>query len=221
MRNLKSSSLYIEVYKEIRDYIIDNQLQAGNKLPTELELSETLGVSRNVVREALKALQLIGIVTPIPSKGYVVTSFSFDNIYEQMVLHLLPSDSKLRNEMDQIRMVLEQYFLDEMIDNLSEDALRKMREAVDAMEICYQNGDKMFEYDRMFHTALYENVNNEMFHSIERVTWDLHPLARLPKDDCDLKRDWENHKAIYEAVEQRNKALAKALLLEHMWMSPE
>ena len=60
MKRLKSDKLYTRVYQEIRNYIVENDLTAGDKLPSEMEMCQTLGVSRNVVREALKSLQIMG-----------------------------------------------------------------------------------------------------------------------------------------------------------------
>lgn len=216
MRNLKNSSLYSLVYKEIRDYIISNKLQVGDKLPTEIELTEMLGVSRNVVREALKALQLMGILTPVPSKGYVVSAFSFDSIYEQVIFHLLPSDTKLRYEMDTIRTALEVYFVDEAIDQITPQALETMQSALSKMEDCCRDGKRMGEYDRIFHTTLFANVDNQMFHSIEKITWDLHPVTTMPGDDSDLELTLEKHKELFFSIVTRDKEQAKTHLRNHL-----
>ena len=58
----RDDKLYIRTYREIRKYIVQNNLQPGDLLPTEQKLCETLGVSRNVLREAIKSMELIGMV---------------------------------------------------------------------------------------------------------------------------------------------------------------
>lgn len=72
LHNLKSEKLYIRVYDEIKEYIFRNNLQPGDKLPTEMELCESLGVSRNVLRESIKALEITGLVRSRPGVGIVI-----------------------------------------------------------------------------------------------------------------------------------------------------
>ena len=55
MKNLKSRKLYLQVYDEIKSYIEKNHLMPGDKLPSEMKMCEMLGVSRNVLREAIKS----------------------------------------------------------------------------------------------------------------------------------------------------------------------
>ena len=63
MRNLKTKKKYFQVYEELKSYIIKNNLKPGDKLPTEMQMSEILGVSRNVLREAIKTFEIIGVLT--------------------------------------------------------------------------------------------------------------------------------------------------------------
>ncbi len=60
MRNLKNNKLYLQVYDEIKSYIIKNRLKAGDKLPTEMEMCSFLGVSRNVLREHRRCFEQAG-----------------------------------------------------------------------------------------------------------------------------------------------------------------
>ena len=55
MKNLKSRKLYLQVYDEIKNYIEENHLVPGDKLPSEMKMCEMLGVIRNVLREAIKS----------------------------------------------------------------------------------------------------------------------------------------------------------------------
>ncbi len=69
MKNLKSRRLYLQVYDEIKSYIEKNHLLPGDKLPSEMKMCEMLGVSRNVLREAIKSLEITGRSTPL-RRGY-------------------------------------------------------------------------------------------------------------------------------------------------------
>lgn len=56
------SKVYQEVLEEIRNYIVDHQLQDGDRLPSERELAEQLNAGRSSVREALRAIELLGLI---------------------------------------------------------------------------------------------------------------------------------------------------------------
>ena len=70
MRSIKrEEKLYIQAFQEIRSYIIRNELKPGDLLPTEQTLCQNLGVSRNVLREAIKSMELMGMIQSCPGRG--------------------------------------------------------------------------------------------------------------------------------------------------------
>ena len=77
----KEKKLYIQAFREIRSYIIRNGLKPGDLLPTELEMCEMLGVSRNVLREAIKSMELMGMVQACAGRGTEVKEFSLDFVF--------------------------------------------------------------------------------------------------------------------------------------------
>ena len=58
--------------ESIKEYIFENDLKAGDKLPTEVELMEILGVSRSTIREAIKQIQMFGVLDVKPGQGAVI-----------------------------------------------------------------------------------------------------------------------------------------------------
>lgn len=69
--NLKNerSKVYVEILKQIRQLMEDDRLTTGDKIPSERELSERLGAGRSSVREALRALELIGLIETRRGEG--------------------------------------------------------------------------------------------------------------------------------------------------------
>ena len=86
MAKQRDEKLYIRVFRELRDHILRNNLKPGDLIPTEKELCEKLGVSRNVLRESIKAMELMGIVYSRPGRGTAVCPFSLDFIYQNVLL---------------------------------------------------------------------------------------------------------------------------------------
>ena len=73
-----SPLLYRSVQDRIKRYIVEHDLEGGDALPPETQLTRDLGVSRSSVREAVKALESLGILVTRPGKGLYVRPFSLD-----------------------------------------------------------------------------------------------------------------------------------------------
>ena len=106
MKNLKSRKLYLQVYDEIKDYILQNQMKAGDKLPTEMEMCEELGVSRNVLREAIKSLEITGIVSSKPGVGIIIQEFSTDFLFQSLFYNLTGDSEDLLAQTLAVRRTL-------------------------------------------------------------------------------------------------------------------
>jgi DNA-binding FadR family transcriptional regulator len=85
------------VADRIRQYIMDNRLKPGDRLPTEQELSDRFGVSRVSTREATKALGFLGIIDAAPRRGLVVGRVDMKRVTNYLSFHLAISDSPGRS----------------------------------------------------------------------------------------------------------------------------
>ena len=103
----KRQKLYQYVYNEIKDYIIKNNLQPGDVLPSEMEMMRMFGVSRNVLREATKALEIMGVVSSRNGVGKIINQFDSGFISSCMFLNLLGSETAIVVQSMQVRQVLE------------------------------------------------------------------------------------------------------------------
>ena len=81
-------SLHVTVQGSLRGYIEDNQLKAGDPLPPEAILAQQLGVSRNSVREAIKALESVGVLETRRGIGVFVKAFSFQPLLDNLAYGL-------------------------------------------------------------------------------------------------------------------------------------
>jgi len=223
MRNFKSEKLYNSVYQELRKYISTNKLMPGDKLPPEMELCEMLGVSRNVVREALKALQLMGVVNPVPGLGYLIQTFNSDKIFENIFYHIIPHTDDLVIEIFQINAALELQFFNEAFDSLTEEDINKLGDAYMEMERKILSKQRMTEPDKRFHSIIYERINNRMFHSIKNITWEMRPDVVIKDNDAYSKFCTESlaiHKRLYEALKIHDREAARKEIVIHYSTPP-
>jgi DNA-binding FadR family transcriptional regulator len=101
-----TTTLVDQVEERIRNYLREKSLKVGDPIPKEIELTEALGVSRSVVREALSRLRMLGMVETRTRKGMVLSTPDIFNGFER-VLDLYLLDDKTLNELIELRLVHE------------------------------------------------------------------------------------------------------------------
>ncbi|HAF86651.1 MAG TPA: FadR family transcriptional regulator [Sphaerochaeta sp.] len=171
MKNLKSKKLYLQVYDELRHYILKNNLKPGDKIPTEMELSQALGVSRNVLREAVKTLEILGVVSSKPGVGMVVNAFSPSSLSTCMFLNLIDDKGDLFRQSQEVRKVLEIGFAQQCFDSITEDQITRMEDCVTAME-SFEEYEDFYDSDAYFHRCMYENLDNKMLIAYLDSAWE-------------------------------------------------
>ncbi|NJD01439.1 MAG: FadR family transcriptional regulator [Ruminiclostridium sp.] len=219
MQNFKKEKLYNLVYKEIKDYIIKNNLKPGNKLPTEHDLCDMLGVSRNVVREALKSLQGMGIIEPIPSEGNIIKDFNMDMIFEGMIYELLSDGNSLIDEVRDVRRVLEISYFEDAFNTITEKEIIELGEIVENIEEKQKTGQRTYEDDFKFHLTIFKNIPNKVLLSFLKVSWSLSKdLKKVKAYVSDKKSAITIHRKIYEAIRDRDLTEARKQMKIHFDM---
>ena len=117
MKNLKTRKLYLQVYDEIKNYIEENHLVPGDKLPSEMKMCEMLGVSRNVLREAIKSLEITGTLCSTPGAGIVIQEFNI-NFFLRSLVYSVRDEKQLFKEIEELRRVLELGFAKEAFGSI-------------------------------------------------------------------------------------------------------
>src|SRR5579884_1011800 len=84
LQSLRVPPLHDAIQRQLKQYILDRGLQPGARLPTEEQISREIGVSRNVVREALRGLESIGMIEARHGEGRFVREFNFDAILDNL-----------------------------------------------------------------------------------------------------------------------------------------
>lgn len=201
MKNLKTKKLYFQVYDELRRYIIKENLKPGDKLPTENALSEQLGVSRNVLREALKTLDIIGVVTSRPGIGMIVNSFNSDILSNCLFLNLVGDGHEIVEQSQEVRQVLEVGFAKRCFDSITDEQIATLEKIVSEME--NHKEQEMYDLDIQFHETLYQNVKNDVLLAFVKSAWNYEREFRhLWVADAELTR--EKHKKIVAALKKHD-----------------
>lgn len=215
----KEDKLYIQAFREIRSYIIRNELKPGDLLPTEQEMSQTLGVSRNVLREAIKSMELMGMVQACPGRGTEVREFSLDFVFQNVLFFNVGGKDQPVREMFGIRRMLELSYMRQAFSALKNEDVAQMRTCLTRMKECAgriatdeKASLEFTELDREFHRLLFKPLGNSVLNSLLEAIWAVDEGFELEKKSPHLVSSVPRHEAIVEGLENYDyRAFARAM----------
>lgn len=202
------ASLRERVFRSIREAILQEKYKKGDPL-RETVIAKELNVSRTPVREAIRQLELEGLVYSIPNKETVVAGITQEDV-EDIFL---------------IRSKLEGLAARKAATSISPEALQKMKEILEltAFYVQKRDIDHVGELDHGFHDIIYKATESKIFN---QVLSDFHTYIQktrqaslaMPGRMEGLLRE---HTAIYEALLIRNKDEAEHLMNKHIQVVSE
>ncbi len=209
-------AIYKSVQEAIRDYILENELQPGAPLPSETQLTKLLGVSRNSIREAVKALQLIGLIESRRGSGIFVGAFSIDPLLDNLPFSLMEDKQQFYDFLE-IRRILETGMIGSAIETISSEQIEHLEQILGEMKTLAQKGKRFPNEDRLFHQTMYEHLQNQTFIKLLDIFWltfnriaaYVDPTRKTPLEI------YEKHVAIVEAIKSGNAEVARKRLDEH------
>ncbi|WP_179332418.1 FadR/GntR family transcriptional regulator [Streptomyces sp. Tue6028] len=210
-----------QIQREVMQLILDRKLPAGAALPTETELMTDLGVSRNSVREALKALQALDIVEIRHGYGTYVGQASLTPLVDGLTfrtLAKLDDETGALAEILQVREVLEEGLIRRVAATLSEEELDRLEEVVARMEEAGREGVPFPELDREFHELLYASLGNALVPQLLGAFWTVFRRVagvRGWTDDPAPEVTVRRHRDIVTALRARDVEGAQRAMADH------
>jgi len=216
LKKIKKQNIYEIAMLQIKQYIKDSELKPGDKLMSEQEISKSLGISRNTVREALKTMQGLGIIEIKPGDGMFLRPFNFDAILDNLSYSLVIDKPEIQELLD-ARKALEFYFIKDAIQKSKPETISKLNEIIKEMYERVSRGIKITDLDEKFHMTLYEGVENKVLLKLIYVFWKVMNLISDQSigKETDLQGDYLSHKKIVEHIVDRNVEKARDAIKEH------
>lgn len=218
-KSLSTTPLYEQVAEQLETLIVEGQLKQGERLPAERELSERFGVSRTVIREAVKSLQEKGLVEIRPGVGTFVHN-STDTIMRQSLGRLVMIDQVqgLANLM-QVREILEPEIAAIAAEQASADDLKTMQATIERMDASIHDMEAFIAADHQFHLTLARATKNILLVNLMDSVVDLlneqrRKMFRAGADSP--RRGQEHHIRILKAIQNRERDLARQMMIAHL-----
>jgi GntR family transcriptional repressor for pyruvate dehydrogenase complex len=203
---------------KIKDLIVAGEFGPGAKLPKERELAEQLGLSRNSLREAVRALTLIGVLEPRQGDGTYVTSLEPELLLAgtAFVSDLLAGDTLL--ELYQVRRILEPAATALATPRLTEEELEALAESLERMDAA-ETTQAFIDVDVEFHRIIVQACGNATLASLIQNLSGGTLRARVwhaIKERGAVESTRQLHHDIYDALRARDPDLAAAADLIHL-----
>jgi len=216
MAQVKRIKLGEQVVAQIKEYILRNKLKSGDRLPTEQEFADMLGVSRVSIREATKSLGFLGIVRAAPRRGLTLGEVDMDRVTSYLGFHFaLSGYSKL--QLLRARMVIEAGSLPFAMERMDEDpgVYRRLIELIGKLEEA-KTPDEYIEGDIAFHRALVEGSGVDPLVAFTDL---LHAFFRNFRESVrppTLKSGNRAHRRIVDGLREHRLADSQQELARHL-----
>ncbi len=204
------------IVRDFEDRIVYGELTPGERLPTESELCELLGVSRSVVRDAIRTLSARGLVEVRQGRGMIIAAPD-DRAYSVALTLLLARSDLSMSDVVEARMVLESALGILTVDRAEEDDIAELRSQLEALRRGVESGDAQMASDShvAFHTALVRALHLPALDKLLEPMQQLTVSSSTPPQASEDLWDIEVHVPIIEALAARDRDAMAAALARH------
>lgn len=218
---VKKKSIYVA--EQILEAISKGRYKVGDRLPPERVIAEEMGVSRPPVREALSALQIVGIVESVTGDGTYVRSSGESALIRSRALSVLER-SESPFEAYRARRAFEVSIVEIAVDEATPEDLAAIEEILQRMDEAVETRDfeGYFEANRDFHLAIAQATNNSLIEQVVRYLLDImdqqlwkEALQKHFSKYEHIKEYKQKHHRIFRAIKEKEKKRAMEEMRNH------
>jgi GntR family transcriptional regulator, transcriptional repressor for pyruvate dehydrogenase complex len=214
---VRKKRLFEDVARQVQQLIVDGVLNPGDLLPPERQLAERFGVSRNSVRDAIRVLELTGLVVARQGEGNVVADVSTETLVAPIALLLLRK-RELVAELIDVRKLLEPGLAARAAVNASDEQIAHLESILRRQREKALRGESTIEEDSEFHYGIALAARNSVVLKVLDVLMDLlrETRARSLQVEGRLDRSLAGHRRVLEAIKRHDAAAAERAVRRHL-----
>ena len=199
----------------IKRLIADGSVAPGSKFPPEREMAKEFGANRASVRQALKVLEMMGVLSQRVGDGTYLSD-SAETILNEPIDFLVLLDDLSHYELFETRLIVEPELAARAAERATAEDISVLRNSVLALERSKVNRDRL-EADMAFHNAIFHASGNRicqlLFKGIHRTV--LTSMSQL-SERVALEQPLKFHRKIYAAIRARDVEAARAAMRDHI-----
>jgi GntR family transcriptional repressor for pyruvate dehydrogenase complex len=214
-RDQPDTRITAKLIARIKTLIATGVISPGSKFPPERELAKDFGVNRASVRQVLKVLEIMGVLTQRVGDGTYLSE-SAETILQEPIDFLVLLDDLSQHELFETRLMIEPELTARAAERATAEDISTLRNAIFAMERSKTTSDRL-NADMAFHEAIFRASGNRICHllfkGIHRTL--LMSMGQL-SDRVSLEHPLRFHRRIYTAIRERNPEAARLAMQEHI-----
>jgi GntR family transcriptional repressor for pyruvate dehydrogenase complex len=216
-RAVRKTRVSQDIIEQIRDLVTSGRLKPGDRLPSERELSQALSVSRSSVREAVRAMESLGLIQARAGEGTFVASPSGSRGNDPIIASL-HQDWSTQHKLFEVRRVIEPDLAALAARRATAEQIEKLRTTLNEQEAEILRGGTGVKQDSTFHFLMAEATGNEALVRIVDSLMDLLLKTREESLHHGERRaqSLRQHRTILAAIEARDPRAAERLMRDHI-----
>ena len=221
LTRLQHKRLSDEIADQIVGLIKNGKLKPGDSLPSEREMTNSLGVSAPPLREGLKILETMGFIEIQPRRKIVVKSIAGTVLHDPLT-KVVEGDLDMVIQLLEVRKILESWAASKASQLATDKEIEHLEEVYQELKKDFEMDQLGVDADARFHLAVYQAAQNTILSHIGSTLFDLlwqtQKVIRktMFKEDINKQRLLEQHSAILQAIKERNPRKARAAILAHL-----
>lgn len=213
---VRKDKVYDQVSRKLEQFI-RQELKPGDKLPSERELALSCKVSRSSIRDAIRKLELLGLVEPRQGAGTIVRDSSPDAMVNPLFSALMRKRKHIAELLD-VRIMIEPAIAARAARHITPEQLDRMEEILRRQGEKVARGEPAIEEDSEFHYTITMAANNSVLLHVIDILMDLLRESRERNMQVEgrLQKSFEGHQRIYTALSRGDAKAAEAAMRRHL-----
>ncbi|MBN1883723.1 MAG: FadR family transcriptional regulator [Deltaproteobacteria bacterium] len=217
MEPISRTNISKSIVDQVVDLIASGEYRPGQRLPSERELMETLGVGRSSIREAFQALAIMGLIDIRPGQGTFVREITTDVIIRSNVFAPLLTP-EATGELVEARLAVEPTIAALAAQRHTEEELSAVDDILSHCERALASGEPVYSLSASFHLLIARASHNTVFIRFMETLATLMAArgARIEEHTDFIHWELESHRTVRDAVAARDGDAARKVMEEHI-----